>query len=194
MTIIIKVGGTEKLRFEPHLVGEDFVITPRRGRRFPIPIGSNVYDGDRYLGMVIFMLPEQFQRCRVMFKPAVVEDVMEPAWAAGDEPRDEMTQEEWEAMREKRDAVVPAECGDVPEEGSIAELALPDRLVNVLGSHGLGRLLALRSALSQGDEFVLSLDGIGPKSLDQIKAALEALEHYKGALEPVEMPSTRVDG
>lgn len=182
MTIIIKVGETEKLRFEPHLVGEDFVITPRRGRRFPIPIGSNVWNGDEFLGVVTFMVPEQFQRCRVMFEPVVVEppDEVERSEAErigeAQQRLDETTQEEWEAMREERDAVVSAECGDVPEAGSIAELELSDRLLDILGSHGLGRLLALRSALSRGDEFMLALGGIGPKSLAQIRGALVAWE------------------
>lgn len=190
--IIIKVEGSEKLRFEPHLVGDGFVVTPRRGRRFPIPIGSDVYDGAVYLGKVIFMLPEQFQRCRVVLAPPLA---AEPDWAAGDEPPDEMTSEEWEAMREEPDIVVPeGACGDVPEEGSIEELDLNDRLLNVLAEHGLSRLLALRSALSQGDELLLEIDGIGPASLRQIKTALEALEQAKGALDSVEMPDARLDG
>lgn len=170
MTIIIKVGKEEKLRFEPHLVGEDFVITPRRGRRFPIPIGSDVYDGDEFLGTVTFMLPEQFQRCRVMFDPPVA-DVPDEATMRPDQPP---TPAASAAMRAA--GIEVGGCGDVPEEGSIAGLELTDRLLDVLGSLGLGRLLALRSALARGDEFMLSLAGIGPKSLGQIKWALEQLE------------------
>jgi hypothetical protein len=208
MTIIIKVGETEKLRFEPHLVGNDFVITPRRGRRFPIPIGSNVYDGDEFLGVVIFMVPEQFQRCRVVFEPPVAEvpdeDAMLDVDALRDEERireaqqqlDEMTMRpEWASTHGPPlagDTVVSAdERRDVPLAGSIAELELSDRLLDVLESHGLVRLQALQSALSQGDVFMLSLAGIGPKSLDQIKGALE---QAKGALDPVEMPDARLDG
>jgi polyphosphate kinase 2 (PPK2 family) len=72
---------------------------------------------------------------------------------------------------------VPPEAGDDDSTGAIplAEVGLNARVLGSLGEAGLATVEDVMARLAEGDEGLLELEGIGPKSLAEIKQCVEAL-------------------
>ncbi len=80
-------------------------------------------------------------------------------------------------------------AGDQPSEDapsklhgkSVSELGLAPRVLKALEQAQVLTVEGVRDRLSEGDEGLLELDGIGPKSLVEIKESLEALDEPPAA-------------
>jgi N utilization substance protein A len=69
-------------------------------------------------------------------------------------------------------ALIPPQACEIP----VAEIGLSTRVLNHLENAGLETVWDVMELSAEGDEGLLMLEGIGPKSLAEIKQCLEALE------------------
>lgn len=96
-----------------------------------------------------------------------------------------------EASIQEARALIPAGAYDVP----LDELGLSARVLGHLERNGLGNAGQLMEHLAEGDEGLLRLDGIGPKSLAEVREALDRLDLPVEEVEPVaaEAPAAEVE-
>ena len=83
-----------------------------------------------------------------------------------------------EAAEAERRAAIEAACALIPPrayEIPLAETGLSSRVLNHLERSGVASVGDVMERLAEGDEGLLKLDGIGPKSLAEAKQCIEAL-------------------
>jgi DNA-directed RNA polymerase alpha subunit len=78
--------------------------------------------------------------------------------------------ERWARVKagEPLEEVIVAEA---PEDRGVDELGLPSRVTNILTSAGITKVSELKEGLKKGE--LSNISGLGPKSLETIKEALE---------------------
>ncbi len=78
--------------------------------------------------------------------------------------------------RAQREAAKAAAKADVAEDMPLEKLSVSRRIINALASEGITELGPLLDKMGQGDEALLELKGLGPKSLEELKDSLEYRE------------------
>jgi len=99
------------------------------------------------------------ERARLMAEEAARRAVIEAAEA------------ERRAVIEAARARIPSQAYEIP----LAEMGLSARVLNHLERAGLPTVGEVMERLAEGDEGLLKLDGVGPKSLAEVKQCIEAL-------------------
>jgi hypothetical protein len=105
-------------------------------------------------------------------EPIVAEAELEIA-EIEEEPAAPLTAEEaqWQAERERALAQIPADAYDIP----LMLLALNSDIQNVLTEAEIENLGQIMERLIDGDDSLLSLEGIGPEELTEIKNQVELM-------------------
>ena len=86
-----------------------------------------------------------------------------------------------ESADAERRAIVEAARSRIPQrayEIPLAEFGLSTRVLGHLERAGLATAGSVMELLAEGDEGLLKLDGVGPKSLSEIKQCIQALELF----------------
>jgi N utilization substance protein A len=94
-----------------------------------------------------------------------------------------------EAAETERRAIIEAALSRIPSQARevpLAEIGLSSRVFNHLDNAGLATVWDVMELLAEGDEGLLKLDGVGPKSLAEIKQCIEALALPEAEEAPVE--------
>jgi len=94
-----------------------------------------------------------------------------------------------EAAIEEARARIPPAAYDIP----LTEIGLSNRVLGHLERGGVENVGHLLEHLAEGDEGLLRLDGIGPKALAEVRAALERLELPPVEEAPVEEAAPAVE-
>ena len=157
--IAVLVGGHVQWRFRPHAAGDREVVTPRSPRQPPVPIGAELMAcaSGEVVGVVTSVRQIQFQRYAIGF-----ERVSEPANQQAGE------------LADQRDGE-PA-SGQVEEGAPLEAIGLSARVLEALQQAGFETTGEVSLLLAEGDATLLAVEGIGPKGLAEIKAALGAEE------------------
>lgn len=173
---VISASNDVQWRFYPHLhkVEEEIVITPRRARYPPVPIGSELVDVEttEVIGTVTAVIAVQFDRYEIHYAEPEVEEAEEAEAAEADEAEEaeaEEVEEEAEVGAEEPGAEEPkAEELDVEP---LASLELSPRVLSALEDADVATAEELRAIAEAGE--LGDISGIGPTSIEEIEAALQ---------------------
>lgn len=94
-----------------------------------------------------------------------------------------------EAAREEREAEIEEALSLIPQEAydiSLEESGISSRVLGHLERGGLESVGDVMEHLAEGDEGLLKVNGIGPKSLKEVKATIEALDLPEPSAAPPE--------
>jgi hypothetical protein len=168
---VINASNDVQWRFYPHLhkVKEKIVITPRRARYPPVPIGSELVDVEttEVIGTVTAVIAVQFDRYEIHYAEPEVEEAEEAEAAEADEAEEaevDETEEEAEAGAEEPEA----EELDVEP---LASLELSPRVLSTLEDADVVTVEELRAIAEAGE--LGDISGIGPTSIEEIEVALQ---------------------
>jgi DNA-directed RNA polymerase alpha subunit len=175
---VISASNDVQWRFYPHLhkVEEDIVITPRRARYPPVPIGSELVDVEttEVIGTVTAVIAVQFDRYEIHYAQPEVEEAEEAEAAEADEAKEEAGEPESEEAGETEEQaeaeVEEAEAEELDVE-PLTSLALSPRVLSALEDADVVTVEELRAIAEAGE--LGDISGIGPASLEEIEAALQ---------------------
>jgi hypothetical protein len=173
---VINASNDVQWRFYPHLhkVEEEIVITPRRARYPPVPIGSELVDVEttEVIGRVTAVIAVQFDRYEIHYAEPEVEEAAEEETEAVEASEADEAEEEAEAGAEKPGAE-PPEAEELDVE-PLASLELSPRVQGALEEADVVTVEDLRAIADAGE--LGEVSGIGPASIEEIEAALQVDE------------------
>jgi DNA-directed RNA polymerase alpha subunit len=166
---VVNASNDVQWRFYPHLhkVEEEIVITPRRARYPPVPIGSELIDVEstEVIGRVTAVISVQFDRYEIRYsRPEVEEAAEEPAKA----------EETAEAEEEVEADVEEPEVEEDQDLTPLDSLDLSSRVQSALQGADVATVEELRAIAEAGE--LDGISGIGSASVEEIEAALEGDE------------------
>ncbi|HNT74397.1 MAG TPA: hypothetical protein PKH77_05190 [Anaerolineae bacterium] len=185
--ITVLVNGAVQWRFHPHQMTADEVITLRQAQYPPVPIGAELLVDGQPLGTVRCVRREVFNRWALVFDPV---DGSRQTVDGGDGASASISQE----IIASGDAVVSVDLSrsDIPDS-AVVGLAVVDGAVEVtvgtpiaaLADHLDPRVMGTVEQLAdtveelnaKTDAALRAIDGIGPKRLEEIRAACAAALH-----------------
>lgn len=183
--VTILVHGHVQWRFQPHRSEADEIITMRMPQYPPVPIGATVQQGGETLGTVRCVQRRQFNRWALVIEPVdggdISEEIVDPAAGIISQ----------EILADGTvNITLDAEGLNLPP-GAVVDLDVVDGAVEVtvgtpisaLSDHLDARVLGTVEQLAhtveelntKTDSALKAIDGIGPKRLEEIRAACTAV-------------------
>jgi DNA-directed RNA polymerase alpha subunit len=162
---VVNASNDVQWRFYPHLhkMEEEIVITPRRARYPPVPIGSELIDVEttEVIGRVTAVISVQFDRYEIHYSRPEVEEAAEGPTEAEETAEVEADVEEPE-VEEDQDLT------------PLDSLDLSSRVQSALQGADVVTVEELRAIAEAGE--LDGISGIGSASVEEIEAALEGDE------------------
>jgi hypothetical protein len=173
---VVNASNDVQWRFYPHLhkMEEEIVITPRRARYPPVPIGSELIDVEttEVIGRVRAVISVQFDRYEIRYSRPEVEEAAEEL--AESEETAEVEEEADEAEEEVEADVEEPEVEEEPDSTPLDSLDLSSRVQSALQGADVDTVEGLRAIAEAGE--LVGISGIGLASVEEIEAALEGDE------------------